>query len=276
VVLVYYVWWHAGILARRGWYCPMTDALTAIPQPWPAPPTIVSLDDGEVHVWRAELDLPAWQVDGLRRYLSDDEMEKAGKFYFEKDRARYTVAHGLLRLILSRYAHKEPGELGFSLTPYGKPSLAGESIRFNLSHSHDLALVAVTTHQEIGVDLEWIRDNLEVEQIACRFFSPREAAMLRDLPAPVRNEAFFRCWTLKEAYIKALGKGLSLPLDRFTVSFAPDAAKALLEIDSDAEGFSHCDLALLAPGSGYMAAVAVEGDISQLSCWTASSEIDTL
>ncbi|HYO50388.1 MAG TPA: 4'-phosphopantetheinyl transferase superfamily protein [Chloroflexia bacterium] len=254
----------------------MSDARIAIPQPWPAPPPVVSLDYGEVHVWRAELDLPGGQVNGLRRYLAGDELEKAAKFYFEKDRARYTVAHGLLRLILSRYTHREPGGLDFCLTPYGKPALAGEPLRFNLSHSHGLALVAVTRHQEIGVDLEWIRDNLEVEQIACRFFSPREAAMLRELPAPLRNEAFFRCWTLKEAYIKALGKGLSLPLDRFTVSFAPNAAKPLLEIDSDAEGFSHCDLALLAPGPGYVAAVAVEGEISRLNCWTAGSEIDTL
>jgi 4'-phosphopantetheinyl transferase len=232
----------------------------------------VSLADGEVHIWRAELDLPAKQVESLRRYLAGDELEKSGKFYFEKDRARYIVAHGLLRLILSRYAQSEPGELGFCLSDYGKPALAGEScgnaIRFNLSHSHGLALVAVNRHREIGIDLEWVRDDLEVEQIANRFFSPREVAMLHELSQAMRNEAFFRCWTLKEAYIKALGKGLSLPLHRFTVSVAPGQAKALLEVEGDSEGLSHCDLAALAPGPGYVGAVAVEGEISRLSCWT--------
>ncbi|HYP40294.1 MAG TPA: 4'-phosphopantetheinyl transferase superfamily protein [Chloroflexia bacterium] len=251
----------------------MTDAGMVVPQSWPPLPPTVSLEASEVHVWRAELDLPARQLESLQHYLSNDELEKAGRFYFEKDRARYIVAHGLLRLILSRYAHAEPGELRFCLTPYGKPTLAGEAIRFNLSHSHGLALIAVTMHQEIGVDLEWVRDDLEVEQIACRFFSPREVATLRELPAPVRNEAFFRCWTLKEAYIKALGKGLSLPLDRFTVSLAPDQFKALLEIESGTESLSHCDLAVLAPGPGYVGAVAVEEEISLLRCWTASSEV---
>jgi 4'-phosphopantetheinyl transferase len=249
----------------------MTDASITLPQAWIAAPPDVRLEEGEVHVWRAELDLPAAQIESLRRDLAGDELEKAAKFYFEKDRARFIVAHGLLRLILSRYAQSEPGELGFRLSAYGKPALdvesGGDAIRFNLSHSHGLALVAVTRHREIGVDLEWIRDDLEVEQIACRFFSPREVAMLHELPEAMRNEAFFRCWTLKEAYIKALGKGLSLPLDRFTVSLAPGQAKALLEVEGDAEGFSHCDLAALAPGPGYVAAVAVEGEISRLSCW---------
>ncbi len=150
--------------------------------------------------------------------------------------------------------------------------LGGEAVRFNLSHSHGLALFAVTRDQEIGVDLECVRDDLEVEQIANLFFSPREVAMLRDLPGAMRNEAFFRCWTLKEAYIKTLGKGLSIPLDRFTVSVSPGQAKALLEIERDAEGLSHCDLAALVPTLGYVAAVSVEGEISQLRCWTVSFE----
>ncbi len=151
----------------------------------------------------------------------------------------------------------------FAYTTYGKPLLADETgasgLRFNLTHSHGLALLAVTRGREIGVDVERIRDNLEGEKLAERFFSPREVAALRSLPPELRREAFFHCWTRKEAYIKAVGKGLSLPLDQFDVTLHPGEPAALLATRHDSEEAQRWSMRSLAPGEGYVGALARRG-----------------
>jgi 4'-phosphopantetheinyl transferase len=165
----------------------------------------------------------------------------------------------------------EPSQLRFRYNRYGKPALAGELaedwLRFNLSHSHGLALYAFTENREIGVDLEFIRPELAGEEIARRFFSSAEAAELAALPSHLRTEAFFNCWTRKEAYIKARGKGLSLPLDQFDVSLAPGKPAALLRARGEPDESSRWSLTALAPAQGYVAALAVEGHAYQLRCW---------
>ncbi len=225
----------------------------------------------EVHVWSAELDQTVSRVDNLQQTLDRSERARAERFCFRRDRNHFIVAHGLSRVILSRYLNIEPGDLRFCYNPYGKPTLAkefeGDRLRFNLSHSHSLVLYAVTRAREIGIDIEYVRPDLAYEQIAERFFSPREVAALHTVPINHQLKAFFNCWTRKEAYIKARGEGLSLPLDRFAVSLAPEEPAALLNIVGDPHETSRWSLRELDLAPGYVAALAVEGHDWRLKCW---------
>ncbi len=238
---------------------------------WCPPPENLTLGNDEVHVWRAFLDLPASQVQSLQQTLVAEELRRAERYYFQKDREHFIVARGLLRAILGRYLRIEPSQLRFCYGPHGKPELAGqtggEALRFNVSHSHGLALYALTRDRKIGVDLERIRPDLADEKIAERFFSPREVAVLRALPTNMQPEAFFACWTRKEAYLKARGEGLALCLDQFDVSLAPGEPAALLSTNGDPQEVSRWSLQELDPGPGYVAALAVEGHAWQLKCW---------
>jgi 4'-phosphopantetheinyl transferase len=240
--------------------------LTAPTLPWLPPPADLSLPDGEVHVWRASLDLSASRVLRLRRALTADELRRVARFHFQEGRDRFIVARGLLRTILGRYLGLEPGRLRFSYGPFGRPALVPPSglpgqwaLDFNLSHSGDLALFAFARGRKVGVDVERISGDLDWEPMAERFFSPRESAVLRALPPGVRREAFFTCWTRKEAFVKARGEGLSLPLDRFDVSVVPGEPAALLATQDDSEEASRWTLRDLSPGPGYAAALVAEG-----------------
>ena len=237
---------------------------------WLAPPSDVTLPNGAVHVWRTSLDLSAPQVQRLRQTLAGDELSRAARFHFERDRTHYTVARGVLRDLLSRYLKAQPHQLRFDYSPYGKPALAAPghaALNFNVSHSHGMALFAITRGREIGVDIEYIRADFECAEIAERFFSSQENAVLRTLPAGVQHEAFFNCWTRKEAYIKAIGEGLSHPLDEFDVSLAPGEPAALLTSRGDPREVERWSLKELFPAPGYVAALAVEGSDWRLSCW---------
>jgi 4'-phosphopantetheinyl transferase len=177
----------------------------------------------------------------------------------------------VLRAILGLYLDMAPRYLSFRYSSHGKPALAWESggnaIRFNMSHSRGVALYAVTRDREVGIDLEFIRRDLEVDQIAERFFSRRETVTLRALPTDLREYAFFLCWTRKEAYIKARGEGLSLPLDQFDVSLTPGEPAALLSTHPDSEEALRWSLHELPLASDYVAALALEGHSRSLSCW---------
>jgi 4'-phosphopantetheinyl transferase len=197
------------------------------------------LGRNEVHVWRASLDEFSPQRDNFLHTLAAEEQTRAERFYFQTDCGRFINAHGILRAILGLYLNRAPNCLSFCYSSYGKPALTresgGDAIRFNMSHSRGVALYAVTRGREIGIDLEFIRSDLEVEQIAERFFSRSEIATLRALPTDLQKYAFFLCWTRKEAYIKARGEGLSLPLDQFDVSLIPGEPAELL-LSKDAVG----------------------------------------
>lgn len=196
---------------------------------------------------------------------------RAELFHFEQDRKRFIVGRGVLRTILALYLGTEPSRLQFCYGPHGKPYLADRlgdaTLRFNLAHSHELALYAFTRGREIGVDLEYIRYMPGVEQIAARFFSTRENAVLHALPTSQKQEAFFNCWTLKEAYIKAIGNGLAQPLDKFDVSLAPGEPARLLSVEGAPEEASRWSLKALTPAPGYVAALAVEGHDWRLTYW---------
>jgi 4'-phosphopantetheinyl transferase len=178
----------------------------------------------------------------------------------------------VLRVILGGYLNRAPERLSFSYSSHGKPALAEESdrdaIRFSVSHSHGVALYAFTRGRDVGIDLERIRADLAVVEIAERFFSQQEVAMLRAFRTEEQRQAFFRCWTCKEAYIKARGEGLSLPLDRFDVALAPGGEPAaVLGTQRDPSEAARWSLLELDPGPGYVAALAVEGHGWRLTCW---------
>jgi len=239
--------------------------------PWRSPPKTLVLGCDEVHVWRATLDQTSSQIQSFLPNLAADEQARAKRFHFERDRKRFIVARGVLRAILGRHLNRAPECVSFCYSSHGKPALAGESdrdaIRFSVSHSRGVALYAVTRGREVGIDLERIRFDLAVAEIAERFFSPREVAMLRALPTELQQQAFFRYWTCKEAYIKARGEGLSLPLDQFDVSLASGEPAAILGIQQDPSEASRWSLQELTPAPGYLAALAVEGHGWRLTCW---------
>lgn len=237
----------------------------------PPPSGRLSLEQGEVHVWRAELGASEAVLAGMRALLSDDERERAGRFHFQRDRSAFAVSRGVLRTLAGLYLDAPPEQLRFDYTPYGKPYLAGQfagsTLRFNLSHSHEVVLYAFTSGVEVGVDVEYIRPELAGAEIAERFFSPREAGALFALPAAEFTEAFFKCWTRKEAFIKAVGQGLSFPLDQFVVSLAPRDQAALLSVRGDAREAARWSIRDVSPGQGYAAALAYEGEVGQVRCW---------
>ena len=226
----------------------------------------------EVHVWRAALLRPASEVEALRALLSADELGRADRFRFGRDRSNFVAARGILRTILGRYLRQTPSLLLFDYNQYGKPALRGaggaDALRFSVAHSGDIALYAVARGREVGIDIERVREGVACEEIAGNFFSHREVEMLRELPAGQRTEGFFNCWTRKEAFVKALGEGLSFPLSQFDVSLAPGEPATLLSVRGGDEcGASGWSLRELTPGFGCVAAVAVEGDGWRLGCW---------
>jgi 4'-phosphopantetheinyl transferase len=222
--------------------------------------TLEPIASNAVHVWCVRLGLPDSGAEVHRASLSAEERARADRFRFARDRARYTVAHSALRHILARHAGTPPDRLRFVANEYGKPSLASPSpIRFNLSHSHDLALVAVTSGREVGVDVERVRPEVECLEVARCYFSPREVAALAALPIALRVHGFFTCWTRKEAYIKATGRGLSQALDAFDVTVEPGSPAALLRCADDPSEVERWTMRGLSPAPGYVGALAVEG-----------------
>lgn len=238
---------------------------------WSQPPKKIFLNDKQVHVWCASLDLPMSQVLILREILIEDELKRAEGFDLHKDCKRFIVARGILRIILSRYIHVEPGQIRFCYNSFGKPMLdaeyGGNNISFNLSHSVDLALYAITRKREVGVDIERIKPDIETERIAERFFSSDEVASLRTVSSNIHQKAFFHCWTRKEAFIKAKGKGLTIPLDSFAVSLIPGKPTELISTKFCPEEASRWSLYNLDLGINYSAALAVEGHNFKVKCW---------
>jgi 4'-phosphopantetheinyl transferase len=230
-----------------------------------------TLGERDVHVWRVDLAALTTSSQPLEGTLSDEERARAHRFLRPDDRRRYVAAHGTLRCLLGRYIGAEPDRLRFAATAAGKPRLIPETsqpaVRFNLSHSSELALVGLACSREIGVDVERIRPELATEEIAERFFAPGEAATLRALPKEAQAEAFFACWTRKEAYVKARGDGLTQGLDHFEVTLAPGEVPAIRSAGDDPEAANRWSVVSLTPAPGYLAAVVVEGRDLDLHCW---------
>lgn len=224
------------------------------PRAWRAP------GPAEVHLWRMRLDLPDACVSSLRRLLSPDEQARADRYRFDRDRRRYVVGRGVLRRLLGYYVGEEPGRLRFHYGAMGKP-LAVEGaphLRFNLSHSQGLALYAVTSECELGVDIEALRPLADAESIALRFFSASESAALRRLPESQRIEGFFNCWTRKEAWLKAVGDGLSRPLSDLDVSLVPGEPARINSVGDDPEEAARWSLYAFEPFPNSVGALCVE------------------
>ena len=241
------------------------------PTRWCPPPDRLLLGVDEVHVWRAELDLDLSQMEELQQTLAPDEQVRAARLRFPKDRRHFVAARGILRNILARYLDQEPALLRFSYSPSGKPSVVSrcdaKEIHFNLSHSHGLALYAITRDRDIGIDVELIQPTVAGEPIAEQFFSRGEVTALRALPPSAQINAFFQYWTRKEAYLKAQGGGLTIPLNSFSVTLcqaAPTVGGAPSDEPRTMLGWS---LRAVAPAPGYEAALAVDGDRFYIRYW---------
>jgi len=224
---------------------------------------MILLPAHEVHLYRAPLDKLATRLARFEAVLNADERARAARFYFDRDRQRFIVARGCLRMILSRYLVVAAGTLDFCYNGFGKPSLtqpyAESGLTFNLAHSGEFALYALAQRRQVGVDIEQVRPALEYEQLARHVFSRAEQESLQELPPAQRMDAFFNGWTRKEAYIKAQGMGLSLPLDQFTVTLAPDETPRLVSTEHAPAEAARWSLQSVTPAPSYMGAVVAEG-----------------
>ncbi|HWY21016.1 MAG TPA: 4'-phosphopantetheinyl transferase superfamily protein [Candidatus Acidoferrum sp.] len=233
-----------------------------------------ALPEDEVHLWRADLEALRGDESRWQKLLSADELARSARFHFARDRQRFVASRALLRSILASYLATDPNSLNFSYSKKEKPFLgpadAPGNVTFNLSHSGETALFAFTRGREIGVDVEQLRHDFDLEAIARRFFSLQERNQLAALPADEKIEAFFRCWTRKEAYIKATGDGLSLPLSQFDVSLAAGEKAALLATRPDGSEAGQWLLREVPAGSGYVAALCVRGKDWKLKEWSAN------
>jgi 4'-phosphopantetheinyl transferase len=220
---------------------------------------LVSIRANTVEIWKASVPALVPHFPQFRAWLSPDELERAGRYHFDRDRHSFLVSRGGLRWLLSRYLGVQPSDLKFEYSAYGRPhvvSPAPGTLRFNVSHSGEMVVYAFAHELDVGIDVEHVRPIDDVLALAERFFSPDERDFLRALPDAARLRSFFTCWVRKEAYIKAIGTGLSTPLDRFSVSIAEDRA-AMLEIEGSAGKAAAWKLHPLEMESGYVGALAV-------------------
>jgi len=231
----------------------------------PAPPCEI------VHVWAASLDVRPETLKRFAASLALDEQERAARFHFPRHRDRFTAGRGMLRSLLAHYLGLEPHALKFGYGPHGKPVLTGsalnQSLSFNLAHSEDLLLIAVTRSGMIGVDVEQVRAPADAEGLVARFFSANECAKFRTLTAEQQPTAFFSLWTRKEAWLKATGEGITHLLNQVEVSFLPTEPTRLLRLPDAYANSSFWSLCELAPRPGFAAALAVAENAPVIHCW---------
>jgi 4'-phosphopantetheinyl transferase len=229
-------------------------------------------EPSEVHIWRALLDLNPIHLSRLWETLTPTERSRAGRFQFDEDRRRFVAGRGILRDILARYLGKREMVLELSYGPSGKPALppamGEEQLHFNLSHCRNLAVYAISQNSEVGIDVEFIEPSFASEAIAEQFFAPPEVSSLRTLPPRLWPEAFFNCWTRKEAYVKALGDGLRITLDSFEVSLTP-GEPAALRGGAD-PGWSIC---CFEPAQDCVGAVVARGNEWNVRFWNWDSSL---
>jgi len=240
---------------------------------WPVPQTAKpALSQNEIHLWCAHLEEFLAAEPEFWKALSYDERSRAQSFQFHKDRDAFVIQWGLLRHLLSRYLPVSPAEHKFAYRLHGKPELVATPgtarLHFNISHSGSMALYALTRAVEVGVDIEHIRPMPDLDSIALNFFAPHETATLRALPAGQRLEAFFNCWTRKEAILKATGQGISEGVDGVEVTLVPGELAHVLRVRRNSRAALDWSLHALQPADGYAAALAYLGRGFPLQCWT--------
>lgn len=238
---------------------------------WRVPPPSPTLTWSDIHLWCASLDQSTERREQLGQTLSADEQAKADRFRFERDRHHFIVARGILRALLGQYLDLDPASIQFCYGAHGKPQLASlhhaSPLRFNLSHSHELALYAFTLNSRIGVDLEYIRPMSDMTQIVTSFFAETEKKVFHALPLDQRPLAFFNGWTRKEACLKAIGEGLSYPLHKIEVAIAPGQPANTLKLADNSLDSTQWWLQPIDIAPEYTAAVVVETQKSLIQSW---------
>ncbi len=236
---------------------------------WPMPPAEIDLPAGEIHLWSARLDPPGNLLRQCASLLSEDERHRAERFRTGSLQDRYVAGRGTLRTLLGRYLRTDPASLVLNYQSHGKPDLGppwnAHGVKFNVSHSHGLAVYAFTRDNEIGVDVERVRPMPNAEELVKRFFSPEEIQQWQQMPAKRQLRAFFQGWTRKEAWLKAMGSGLSFPLDQFCVTL--DGPAQVLSIRGDTDEAAQWRLESCEPCDGYVAAVAMRGKAGTVRSW---------
>jgi 4'-phosphopantetheinyl transferase len=227
---------------------------------WCVPPSDLELSLNQVHIWHASLKATSEQLCRSWAVLSPDEMRRAERLHHDSDRRHFVVARALLRNILSAYSRCEPRAVLFAYSPYGKPSLVGgQPLRFSISYSGGHALYAVTLERDIGIDIEYKRPIRDADQIVERFFSREEKLAFHSLLEGSKDRAFLNCWTRKEAYLKALGTGLSHPLDAFSVTLLPGEPAGLKPAECNARASPEWTIKDICVHGNCVAAVVVGG-----------------
>ncbi len=231
------------------------------------PSAEVQIDAREVHIWHSNLQVSPIQYQDMESLLSEEERKRAERFHYDIHRVRFTVARATLRLILAKYLSQAPKEIQFGYGINGKPGLASPNplqIEFNLSHSEDAVVIAVCREAAVGVDIESIKPNREILRIARRFFSKHEYTVLQSLPKTQRLSGFYNCWTRKEAFVKAVGSGLYMPLDAFAVTLNPHEPARLLWMKGEPDAAEKWSLYSWQPTENFTAALAVKKPHAQL------------
>jgi 4'-phosphopantetheinyl transferase len=227
-----------------------------------------SPDDDEVHAWMVVVSEALGALPVVERFLSRPEQEKAGQFVYPADRNRYILTHGLLRILLGRYLGVSPEKIEFNANAFGKPGLvfaeSSYALSFNLSHSDDVIVYAFTLRRKVGIDVEKIRPEVKVMELATSQFADEEIRSLQAYAPIERPDAFFRGWTRKEAYVKARGEGLSFPLNKFAVTLHHTESVQVLWAEDDARSASTWSMFNLDLYPGYAAAMVVEGQSVQV------------
>jgi 4'-phosphopantetheinyl transferase len=226
----------------------------------------LKLRAGSLHVWSIPLDLPESVVPDCKSWLSSDERVRAERFIRPVDRRRYVVAHAALRFLLARYAGGDPQSLSLVAGPQGKPALAngGElGLAFNLSHSGELAAIAMSQRNNVGIDIECVRAVPEAATIAKAYFSPAEVSSLGAASPSEFDRDFLICWTRKEAFVKALGGGLSIPLDRFDVDIRLESP-AILRVDDEHAPAHAWTMIHLDPSPRHVGAAVLDRPVDEL------------
>lgn len=243
---------------------------------WVTPKTVSLPGRERVHIWCTELDSYGQQSQADAHILEASELERANRFHFTGDRAKFILRRVVLRKLLGYYLRIDPCDIRYKTNESGKLALDEQfnsNLQFTLSVSGELALIACAEERQIGIDLEKVRTGVDVILIAERFFSSREASILSSLPAGQQIQGFYNCWTRKEAVVKALGRGLSLALDSFDVSLTPGEPARILDAREAALEALRLTLQDIAPADGYTAALAVEGLGWQAELWKFSDSV---
>lgn len=233
--------------------------------PYTSAVIIPPLKPYQMHVWQGHLDIGPEEQKKYMGVLSKDEKEKASKFRFSKDRIAYIASRGMLRVLSGHYLNCPPEDIIFEYEAHGKPGYAHKtSLKFNVSHSGNMVIIGFLFDQVMGIDIEIIKDDFDVLDIGRNFFSKKEIAALNAIPKAMQHIAFYRCWTRKEAFIKAMGDGLSFPLDLFALSIDSDTTTSLLETSWDPKEKDQWELYSYIPADQYRAAIAIRGKINSL------------